>query len=70
MVLKQLNQARDAFLWVLLSQNAVGIKILLIINEMIEVCVRVQPTDQWNDKREYDTLWHWFTQKKQAIVVL
>ena len=46
MVLKQLNQARDAFLWVLLSQNAVGIKILLIINEMIEVCVRVQPTDQ------------------------
>lgn len=64
MVLKQLNQERDAFLWVLLTQNAVGIKILLVINEMIEVGVRVQSTDQWNDKREYDTPWNWFTKKK------
>lgn len=46
MVLKQPNQARGAFLWVLLTQNAVKIKILFIINEMIEFGVRVQSTDK------------------------
>ena len=31
---------------------------------MIEVGVPVQSTDQWNDKREYETPWNWFTKKK------